>query len=266
MLLLSRVVIDSSGRNADRFPRSNDFETDLSYLDLDDVVEIRLVYASLPFPEPHVTRGRDLLYIDGGKDGPGATCRLTRGSYANAAQLARELTLSLRRDMGPGFSAYTTRLGRIAIASFTPFTLRTTGPVKTRDTIGFPESVPLTGSAAAVLGYAVQGADQLALPVGNRFFAIAENAPLARVDEVAIVRVSNVCGVKSQTPAFDRAFAVLHNGREIDPLPNVHANDPPRTTIKTLRIQLVRRDGLPFDTDGRDLTLHLDVVKGKPYR
>lgn len=266
MPLLSRVVIDSSGRNADRFPRADDFETDVSHLDLDDVMEIRLVYVSIPFPEPHVARGRDLLHIDGGKDGPGAACRLTRGSYSNAAQLARELTLSLRRDMGPGFSANTTRLGRIAIEAFVPFTLRTTAAAKARDALGFPESVPLPGSAATVLGFAVSGADQPALPAGNRYLALAENAPLARSDEVAILRISDVCGVKSQTPAFDRAFAVLHNGHAADPLPCVHAYDPPRTTIKTLRIRLVRRDGQPFDTDGRDLTLHLDVVKGKPYR
>lgn len=261
-MLLSRVVIDSSARNPDRFPSSNDFETDVSHLYLDDIVEIRLVYASVPLPEPHVSRGRDLLYLDGGAS---PTVKLTRGKYDSAAHLCRELTLSLRRDAGPGFTAYVTRQGRVAIASFTPFTVNTTSPFKSKDSKGFAQAVPLTGSAASVLGFAI-GAPQPALPVENRFFAIAEHAPLNKVDEVAIVRISHVCGVKSNSLPFDRAFAVLHGGREIDPLPTVHANEPPRVNLSTLRVQIQRRDGTPFDMDGRDMTLHLDVVKQKPYR
>lgn len=259
MLLLSRVVIDSSGRNADRFPDSNDFEADLSYLNLEDVVEIRLVYASLPPPEPHITRGRNLLYIDD------KVCNITRGTFANSTALCRELTACLLRDIGPAFTAHPTRLGRVNIVSFVPFTIKTTGDIKSKDRIGFSESVPLVSSAASVLGYTI-GKQQPALQVNNKYYAIADNAALTKIDEVAIIRISNVCGIKSNANAFDRAFAVLHNGRELDALPNIHANDPPRVTIKSLRIKLVRRDGTPYDTDGRDLTLHLDIVKGKPYR
>ena len=258
-MLSSRVVIDSSARNADRFPDSNDFEADLADLDLDDVVEVRLVYAAIPAPEPHLTRGRNLLHIND------SICRLPRGSFPNSAALCREITPCLRRDLGPGFSAYPTRLGRVGVVSFTPFTLKTTADVASKDRRGFAVSVPLVGSAASVLGFTV-GKPQHALAVGNKYHVIADNTALSKVDEVAIIRISNVCGVKSNAGAFDRAFAVLHNGRELDPLPSVHVNDPPRVAIKSLRIKVVRRDGTPYDTDGRDLTLHLDILKGKPYR
>ncbi len=246
-MLLSRVVIDSSARNAARYPSASDFEVDLTDMDLDGVSEVRLVHASVPFPEPHVTRGRDLLFIAGGNQ---AACRLTRGTYASTAQLCGELSQALRRDMGPGFSANQTSLGRVAIQSFTDFAVQT-GVVRTgRD--GFPTKEPLTGSAAAVPAAAV----------GNRFVAVAHHAPLANRDEVAVVRISNVCGVKSSQQHFDRSFAVLHSAGATDPLPNVHSSNPP-CALRTLRVRLLRRDGQPFDTDGRDVTLHLDVVRRK---
>ena len=258
-MLVSRVVIDSSGRNANRYPDANDFEIDLSELSLDDVIELRLVYAALPTPEPHLTRGRNLIYIND------KVCNLTRGMYAHSTALCRELTLCLRRDLGPAFFVYPTNLGRVGLQSFTPFTVKTTGDIKSKDRRGFTESVPLVGSAASILGFTI-GPPQQAIHVGNKYFAIADNTALSTVDEVVIVRISNVCGIKSNATPFDRAFAVLHHGRALDPLPTTHANDPPRVSIKSLRIKLVRRDGTPYDTDGKDLTLHLDIVKGQPYR
>ena len=261
-MLKYRVVVDSSVRNISRFPKANDFQTDVSALDLVDVVEVCLVYASVPFPEPDITTSRNLLYITGGNS---PTCALTRGTYVNAAQLCRELSMSLRRDMGPGFSATTSRLGRVTVASFTPFTITTTSATQTTtDSNGFSQSVPLPGSAASVLGFAV-GAPQAAVQAGNKYYAVADNACLSRVDQVAVIRVNEICGVQSTAPVFDRSFAVMHNGREIDPLPTVHANDPSRVAIRTLRVRLLRRDGSLFDTDGRNMTLHLDFIVNKQY-
>jgi len=263
-MLLSRVVVDSSSRNATRFPSAADFELDLSSLELTDVVELRLVHAALPFPEPHFTAGRDALHVDGG-DAP--VCLLPRGSYTNAVALCSELSEALRRDMGPGFSAYATRHGRVALSSFTPFTVLTVSPVQASDGRGFPVYPPLPASASAVLGFANRTGGQVALPVGNQFVAVADNTPLSRVDDVAIVRLSDACAVKSDAPSFDRAFAVLHGDTRVaDAPPTVHSNDPARSTLRTLRVRLQRRDGSQFDTDGRDVTLHLDVVRVKPCR
>jgi len=260
-MLLSRVVIDSAVRNVERFPSANEFETDVSDLYLQEIVEVRLVYANIPFPEPHVTRGRNALYLTGGAS---PACILTSGEYSSVLQLCSELTLSLRRDAGPGFYAYPTHLGRVAIASFTPFTVNTVSTTQIRDALGFPQNAPLQGSAASVLGFAPTPGGQAALAVGSKYLAMGTHPPLSQVDQVAIVRVTDACAIKSSSRAFDRAFAVLHNGRDLDPLPSVHVNDPARVTLKKLRIRLERRDGELFDTDGRDFTLHLDFVKWKP--
>ena len=263
--VVSRVVIDSSVRNPERFPSSNEFETDVSDLYLQEIVQVRLAYANVPFPEPHVTRGRNLLYLSGAAS---PACILTCGEYTSVLQLCRELTLSLRRDSGPGFYAYPTHLGRVTIASFTPFTIHTVSTTQTKDALGFQQNAPLQGSAAAVLGFAPTPGGQAALSVGTatapKYLALASHPPLSQVDQVAIVRVTDACAIKSSSRAFDRAFAVLHNGRDLDPLPNVHVTDPARVTLKKLRIRLERRDGELFDTDGRDFTLHLDFVKWKP--
>jgi hypothetical protein len=247
-----RLVLDSASRNATRFPSSNDFEAHLGHLDLRDVARLSVVYAAVPFPEPHVTGGRDALQIDG------ATCTLARGAYADVAHLCREATEALRRDVGPGFAAAPSRLNRVTISADAPFTLRTSEPYV--DARGHAGHRPLRGSAAAVLGFSTN-VDHVAVRENDGAYVVAaDHAPLSTADQVAIVRVREVQGLRSDSDHFDRALAVVHADRAVDTLPVSHTNDPPCRQLNALRVTVCRRDGSLFDTDGRDVTLHLDVV------
>ena len=262
-MLVQKLVIDSSSRNTYRFPDTWDFEVDVSDLNLEDVTEIRLTHASIPFPEPHVTHGRNTLYLR--TAGGDKQCALTYGRYKDVKQLAAMLTDSLRRDIDPGFTVLATDVGNLLIASESPFTIRTVEDALSRHADGFMTQRPLPNSAATVLG--LERTLVAGTPVDGRYFVSGKDLPLdIDSDSVAIVKLANVCSIRSSSQPFDRSFAVLHNGSCSDTLPTTHVNNPPQASLKKFRVSVLRRDGAFFDTCRKNVTLHLDLIKVKPYR
>jgi hypothetical protein len=67
-------------------------------------------------------------------------------------------------------------------------------------------------------------------------------------------------GQRSNTAIIDRSFAVLHNGRQVDALPTVHHSNPKTGSLTKLRIRLFRMNGEVFETSGKEVTLHMDLV------
>lgn len=259
-MLLSRIVLDSAGRNSRRFPDTANFELYAEELDLADVEEVRLVHISVPFPEPQIAAQRNSLYV---RTSDGDTrCVLPRGTFSPEA-LAVEVTTALRRDLSSNaFWCRSTAAGTLNIVAGRQFSILTTGVEKTHPD-GWKYEPPLPGSAATALGF-VDGGEIFSLQVGYLWSVAAPNAPAPAGARTAVVRVDGMCGIRSDAPALDRALAVVHEGKSVDPV-TIHAHKQ-SGRIKTIRVRILRTDGTPFDTAGRDVTVHLDVVRAKPYR
>jgi hypothetical protein len=238
-MMLKRVVLDSSVRDKARFPTSDRFEADLTELELRDVKEIKLVYASVP-PEPHVAVGRDKLHVR--SDGVDFVVAIRRGRYAAARTLASQVSVQLQQAVtNASMSAIYYGAG-IKITSDKPFSL-----------LEGPDNV------ARVLGFVAPGSSTLEVASHVLYSASQPLDSSDGSDSVAVVRIDGVSGIRSNSEVMDRAFAVLHDGRVTDPTTMYGAN-PSEPYVRKLSVRILRRDGSDYDTGGRDVAFHLDVT------
>lgn len=244
-MLTTRIVLDSSVRDKARFATSDRFDADLTELELRDVKEIKLVYASVP-PEPHIAVGRDRLYVR--SDGVDFVVVIRRGRYSAARTMASQVSLHLQQTVTNATMTAIYYGAGIKITSDAAFSLLD-GP----------------DSAARVLGFFTPATS--ALEVASHVL-YADSQPMDSSDgsdAVAVVKIDGVHGMRSNSAVMDRAFAVLHDGRVIDPM-TIHGSNPSEPFVKRLSVSIVRRNGDRYDTGGRDVTLHLDVVRNPERR
>lgn len=233
-MLLKRVVLDSSVRDRVRFPTPTRFDADLSPLELRDVKEVRLVYASVP-PEPQIAAGRDRLYVR--SDGVDFVVVVRRGRYTAAADLAAQVSVHLQQTVTNAAMSAEYYGAGIKIVSDVPFSV-----------LGGPDS------AAGALGFDVPAnSESDPLMASNVLYSTSPS------DSVAVVKIDGLHGTLSNSDTMDRAFAVLHDGRVMDPM-TIHGSKPSEPYMSRLSVSIVRRDGRAYDTGGRDVTLHLDVL------
>lgn len=238
-MLLKRVVLDSSVRDRARFPTPARFEADLTALELRDVKEVKLVYASVP-PEPHIAVGRDRLYVR--SDGVDFVVVIRRGRYSAARSLAAQVSLHLQQEVtNAAMSAIYYGAG-IKLTSDAPFSLLD-GP----------------DSAARVLGLSTPATATLEIASHVLYAGSQPTDSSDGSDSVAVVKIDGVHGVRSNSEVMDGAFAVLHDGRVMDPM-TIHGSNPSEPFLRRLLVSIVRRDGGEYDTGGREVTLHLDVL------
>lgn len=244
-MLTTRIVLDSSVRDKARFPTSDRFDADLTELELRDVKEIRLVYASVP-PEPHIAFGRDRLYVR--SNGVDFVVVIRRGRYSAARSIASQVSLHLQQTVTNATMTAIYYGAGIKITSDAAFSLLE-GP----------------DSAARVLGFSAPASSNVEVASHVLY---ANSQPMDGSDgsdAVAVVKIDGVHGMRSNSAVLDRAFAVLHDGRVIDPM-TAHGSNPSEPFVKRLSVSIVRRDGERYDTGGRDVTLHLDVVRNPERR
>lgn len=231
-MLLKRVVLDSSVRDRSRFPTPSRFDADLTPLELRDVKEVRLVYASVP-PEPQIAAGRDRLHVR--SDGEDFVVVLRPGRYAAASDLAAQVSVHLQQTISNATVSAAYYGAGVKIVSDRPFSVLD-GPDSAAGVLGFDAPTNSGAESASHVAYSSMVAD----------------GP-------AVVRIDGLHGLQSNSETMDRAFAVLHDGRVMDPM-TIHGSKPSEPYMRRLSVSIVRRDGSLYDTGGRDVTLHLDVM------
>ena len=272
MAKVVRLVINSSDRNTTRFPTSADFEVDLRQLEIQNVYEVKRAYAAIPIAEPHVTAGRDRLYIRT-EEGQEIVARLPWGRYPDVKTLAYETTNAIRaatqRLFGDQvvFRCYVGTMGRLFLTAPLAFCVRTREYQESKHVDGHPYHRMLNDSAARVLGFSsgtvgesLATGEFWASPTPIDLYAVPAPCNALEMDEAVIVRVEGMSAQRSNNPVIDRSFAVLHEGRQIDALPTVHHSNPKMGSLTKLHVRLFRMNGDQFDTNGHDVTLHMDMV------